>query len=231
MIIEDNKYGPDQEQEPRGWWIQTKNDQKLHTNFVHAKTLISQDFYIIQTANLTYSAFHNQREYFVIGTNSEINQNLKDLFRLDWDGHRIHSKDIHPNIVFCPTDCRHKITTLLSSAKESIYIQNQYIDDEEIIWILQDQYNAWIDLKVNLPLDEKDGHFTNSDYIKYLKSPRIHAKAMLIDKKYLLISSINFSQNSLDNNREIGIILTDSNSINNFLKQFDTDWSHSYYTK
>lgn len=230
VILEDDKYGEDIDQEPRGWWIQVKNDKELKTNFIHAKVLVSDDYYMIQTANLTQSAFHNQREYYIIGHDKEILDNLKDLFRLDWNGNRIHHSDIHPNIIFCPTNCRDKVTKLLLWAKESIYIQNQYIEDKEIIWILQSQTETGIDVKINLPDDEKENSqdlpFIES--IRFLNTPRIHAKAILIDKKYLVISSINFSQNSLDNNREIGIIVTDNESINTFLWQFNDDWNSSY---
>jgi phosphatidylserine/phosphatidylglycerophosphate/cardiolipin synthase-like enzyme len=55
------------------------------------------------------------------------------LFDKDRNGHRIDPQDIHPNLVFCEVDCRHKVTELISSAKESIIIQNQYVEDEEII--------------------------------------------------------------------------------------------------
>lgn len=230
MILEDDKFGTDEVQDPRWWWIQVRNDAKLHTNFVHAKTFVSSWFYIIQTANLTHSARNKQREYYIVGHNPQIIANLQMLFDKDRNGQRVDAEDIHPNLVFCEIDCRHKITELISSAKESIIIQNQYVEDEQIIWLLSDKINAGIDTRINLPQDEgdraKDLPFLDN-HVKFLKSPRIHAKALLIDRKYLLISSINLSTNSLDNNREIGIIITDTGVIDTFLKQFDEDWWNS----
>lgn len=230
MILEDDKFGTDEAQDPRWWWIQVRNDAKLHTNFVHAKTFVTSGFYIIQTANLTNSARTRQREYYIIGHNPQIIANLQMLFDKDRNGHRIDPQDIHPNLVFCEVDCRHKVTELISSAKESIIIQNQYVEDEEIIWLLSDKINAGIDTRINLPQDEgdraKDLPFLDN-HVKFLNSPRIHAKALLIDNTYLLISSINLSSNSLDNNREIGIIITDTQTIASFLKQFNEDWKNS----
>lgn len=225
MIIEDDKYGPDEEQMPRGWGIQVRNDAKLNTNFIHAKVLVSSTFYVIQTANLTFDGFNAQREYYVVGRDKAILQNLKMLFEKDRAWEPLVDADIHPNLIVCPVDCREKISWMLRSAKESIYIENQYLEDSGIIDILYSQKH--LDLKMIFPKDKdniKIDAWWLADHIKLLTSPRIHAKAILIDKKYLIISSVNFSTNSLDNNREIGIIITNQDAIEKFLKAFWKDW-------
>ena len=45
--------------------------------------------------------------------------------------------DIHPNLVICNINCRGVIEQLLSSAKESIIIQTQYITDDALRTILK----------------------------------------------------------------------------------------------
>jgi phosphatidylserine/phosphatidylglycerophosphate/cardiolipin synthase-like enzyme len=50
-------------------------------------------------------------------------------------------KDIHPNLVICNINCRGVIEQLLSSAKESIIIQTQYIVDDSIWTILKTKKN------------------------------------------------------------------------------------------
>jgi cardiolipin synthase len=228
MIVEDDKYGPDEEEDPWGRGIQVRNDAKMHTNFIHAKTLVSDNFYVIQTANLTYGGFNDQREYYVIGNDPYILNNLKLLFEKDRRGEEIRPEDIHPNLIVCPIDCREKITWLLRWAKESIYVENQYLEDPEIIDILYSQKH--LDLKMIFPKDEdnvKIDIWWLQWNIRLLTTPRIHAKAILIDHKYLVISSINFSTNSLDNNREIGIVLTNKEAINKFLNTFEQDWERA----
>ena len=46
-------------------------------------------------------------------------------------------KDIHPNLVICNINCRGVIEQLLTSAKESIIIQTQYITDDALRTILK----------------------------------------------------------------------------------------------
>jgi phosphatidylserine/phosphatidylglycerophosphate/cardiolipin synthase-like enzyme len=47
---------------------------------------------------------------------------------------------------------------------------------------------------------------------------------ILVDGKYLLLGSMNLSDNSLDNNREIWILLLDQFLIQRFIDGFWEDW-------
>jgi len=62
-----------------------------------------------------------------------------------------------------------------------------------------------------------------SVFAKVWKKPYVHAKMILIDDTYLIVSSINMSANSMDKNREIGIILIDSFLLQGFKEQFERD--------
>ena len=50
-----------------------------------------------------------------------------------------------------------------------------------------------------------------------------HTKMILVDDTYLLLGSMNLSDNSLDNNREIGIILLNHEHLHSFREQFMRD--------
>jgi phosphatidylserine/phosphatidylglycerophosphate/cardiolipin synthase-like enzyme len=52
----------------------------------------------------------------------------------------------------------------------------------------------------------------------------IHAKLILSDGISALIGSQNFSASSLKYNRELGIILSDSNLLNSLQTTFQNDW-------
>lgn len=231
LILEDNKYlqwednGNSINLSWRG--IQVKNDSDLWTNYVHAKWFISNSFAIIQTANLTYGWFESSREYYFISEDKQIISNLKFIFDHDRAWVKIDPKQIHPNILVCPMDCRSKIQTLLYSANKSILIQNQYIQDEQLETILNLKEDQWVDIKITLPKNDDNLNYQNhfGTEVRVVSSPYIHAKIILIDDKYLLISSINMSSNSMDNNRELWIITTDNQAIGDFKKVFYADWN------
>jgi phosphatidylserine/phosphatidylglycerophosphate/cardiolipin synthase-like enzyme len=56
----------------------------------------------------------------------------------------------------------------------------------------------------------------------------MHAKAILIDEKFLFIWSINFSTYSIDQNREIWILIINNEIINNFLNIFNQDIKNTF---
>jgi cardiolipin synthase len=207
--------------------IQVKSDEELWTNFLHTKLKLTDTHYSIQTANLTQSAFKN-REYFLVGNDPNIWKNLHDLFLKDWVWEEIYAVDIHPNLLVCPINCRKVLESIIMEAKESILIQTQYIVDEHIMDLLKKQSS----LDMQIVVADLD---SNRDMLYYfwpkvaraLPKPYVHAKAMLIDDKYLYVGSINFSANSMDENRELGIIVTNREAIDAFTKQFVQDWGNS----
>jgi phosphatidylserine/phosphatidylglycerophosphate/cardiolipin synthase-like enzyme len=52
---------------------------------------------------------------------------------------------------------------------------------------------------------------------------KMHAKAILVDEKYLFIWSINFSTYSIDRNREVWILIKNKNIIDDFLDIYSQD--------
>jgi len=58
----------------------------------------------------------------------------------------------------------------------------------------------------------------------------IHNKGLIVDDK-VLISSINWGENSVRNNREIGIIIENENISNYFKKIFYYDWNYGMEKK
>ncbi len=59
-----------------------------------------------------------------------------------------------------------------------------------------------------------------------MTTPALHAKALIIDEKEGFIGSFNFTKNSLENNREIGIFIN-GKSISKIVNIFNQDWQKS----
>lgn len=132
-------------------------------------------------------------------------------------------ENFSPNLLVCPLNCRQIIESLLINAKKSIHISAQYITDENILKILRQQSDKEIRIRTN-------NFDTNKDLIRYFGKENIifensklynHDKMMIIDNKILMIGSMNFSDNALDNNREIGIITTNQKLIDQQYQLFE----------
>jgi len=62
--------------------------------------------------------------------------------------------------------------------------------------------------------------------IRMMKKPALHGKALIIDEKEAFIGSFNFTKNSLENNREMGIFLN-GKTISEIVNIFEQDWQKS----
>ncbi|MDP2104062.1 MAG: phospholipase D-like domain-containing protein [Candidatus Gracilibacteria bacterium] len=185
-------------------------------NFVHTKLLLIDDTYIITTGNLSYASFAYNREMYVIGRNPSDRETLGQIFSADFSGQEIVKST--SNLVISPIDSRAKIETLFQSATKDILIYAQTMDDPVIMDILAEKRRQKIPVTICIADPKKIKSNTETIAklskkgvdIRASKKPVIHAKSALVDSKYSYIGSENFTTNSLDNNREIGILLKTS---------------------
>ena len=236
IILENNKYQQYQntfrELENYFSWhenISLRSDQQMWTTYVHAKITLNENSFRVQTANLTKSSFESNREHFFYSSDWEFHDSLEKLFNADWTWNDLADLELHPNLVVCPLNCRDVIKALLESAEKSIVIQTQYITDSEILDILRKKSEK---LKMRIIVADTDDNYDLISYFwpwiaRILKSRYNHTKMILVDEKYLLLGSMNLSENSLDNNREIWIILMDTWHIAKFENRFKQDWNDS----
>jgi cardiolipin synthase A/B len=56
----------------------------------------------------------------------------------------------------------------------------------------------------------------------------IHAKIIVVDGSKAFVGSENISTQSLDRNRELGIIVSDTNVLNTLQQTFQKDWGDSH---
>lgn len=232
IIVEDKKFQQFQNtlkvlSQDFSWYqnIQLKSDKQMGTEYTHAKVNLIDSWFIIQTANLTKSSFSSNREHFFQSFDPWILASLQTIFKNDRNGEKINMKDIHPNLVICNINCRGVIEQLLTSAKESIIIQTQYITDDALRAILKTKKTLpeFKLLVANTPDNDELTRFYGSTYARKFTQYYNHTKMILIDHKILLLWSMNLSATSLDKNREIWILLLDPTIINTFTTQFQKD--------
>jgi phosphatidylserine/phosphatidylglycerophosphate/cardiolipin synthase-like enzyme len=185
--------------------VEIQSDENMGTTYVHSKVMLNENAVWIQTANLTKSSFESNREHFFYSADADLHASLVQLFERDWKGEALSSDQFHPNLVVCPVNCRAVIETMLSGAKESIIIQTQYILDPSILQLLRHK-STEVDLHI-IVADTLDNtaliNYFGPAVARKLTSHYNHTKMILVDEQYLLLGSMNLSDNSLDNNREI----------------------------
>ncbi|HWA52353.1 MAG TPA: phospholipase D-like domain-containing protein [Patescibacteria group bacterium] len=196
----------------------------------HEKSLIIDDKELfILSQNLTTSSFTKNREYDIEDTNQNDVNEVKNIFSNDWN--RTTFNPSQTDLVISPNTSRPLLTSLIESANKEIDIEVEDIDDPSILSLLSQKSQGEI---VNLltptlkqvssnkkAFDELKNSKVN---IKTLSSPYIHGKLILIDNQKAYVGSINFSTQSIDENRELGIILNQSDIIETLSQTFAGDW-------
>lgn len=247
VLLEDNPFGGGglsprevmDRLEAAGVNVQTTNPEYALT---HTKTMvIDEERVYIMTSNFSKSAFGSgsgakNREYGIISSNAEDVQAVLTIFQADWD--RTTPQYDNPNLVVSPINSRQALTDLMNSAQETLYIEAEYMHDEGMAQVIADVAARGVDVQLILP-DPKDAYSgdnepqnkeevalvtKNNGQIKASTGVYMHAKLIIVDSTKAYVGSINFTPNSLDKNREIGIIIADTNAIQILQETFQEDW-------
>lgn len=190
-------------------------------NFTHAKFWIIDDNYYISTWNWTKSFFSKNRE-FIYNWNDNITKNfLEKIFLIDFSGKNfVQLWDIPYHLVISPLNSREKIQNFINNTKSEVFIYVQSVTDDNILQMLLELKNTW----KNIFLCTADNTWNRESSVlydldwKFAKNPYLHAKVMISDDEYIFLWSQNFTKNSIDNNRELWIIVNNPEKAKNIKK-------------
>lgn len=178
--------------------------------FTHAKFWLIDEKYYISTGNWTRSFFDKNREYIYIWNDSTTRNFLEKIFLKDFEHQGfVQISEIPPQIVISPLNSREKIENFITSTESEIFLYVQTISDENILKKIAEMEKAgkkiFICTADNEANREASKNFEN--IWKFGVKPYLHAKIMLADGNEIFLGSQNFTTNSLENNREIGVLI------------------------
>src|SRR5262249_42198224 len=130
---------------------------------------------------------------------------------------------------------------LIKNARNSIYIQLQYIEAskgngslyDQLLQAVADQVNAKKDIKlvVSANYAEKWGEKMKDEGVDLTANistlPNVHNKGFIIDGETVVVSSQNFSPAGIYENRDAGLILESEQIAQYFGPIFNADWRDS----
>ena len=201
--------------------------------FTHIKTfVIDKRVAIIMNLNLTRSSFTKNREFGVIVTRPAEVAQAAAIFEADW------TRGAEPPdgpLVVSPTTSREDLLTLIDGATETIDVYAEVVRDPEIVTALlgAEERGAEVRLMVSADSDANDrgreerAMLTDGGVeVRLASGVYIHAKMILVDDASAYVGSQNFTATSLDQNRELGIILDQPANIARLGQTFDDDFAN-----
>lgn len=194
----------------------------------------------IMTSNFTLSALgagHStkNREYDIVDTNPQDVQAIIAIFQADWN--RTSAQFDDPNLVVSPINARNDFMSLINSAHNTLLIEAEEMQDSAIERALINAAGRGVRVQVLLPAVSSSSGDSNSEGISTItqggiqvkEDPRLymHAKIIVVDGAKAFVGSENISAASLDQNRELGIIVSDQSVLNTLEQTFQQDWQDS----
>lgn len=200
-------------------------------NFTHAKAmLVDGEVAYVLTYNLTKAATEENREFAVVDRALSDVEELRRIFLADWE--RRPYQPLDPDLVVSPNNARWRILGVMEQARKELLVGVEVISDPEVVATLIEKRRAGVDVRVlvggvkkvpaNLPAARAllaAGVPTRSQGRPYL-----HAKYVIADGASAYLGSINFSTNSLDENRELGLLIHEAGAIDTMRATWLKDW-------
>lgn len=233
--------------------------------YEHGKILITDmSTALISTGNFNPSNFCNylenpdacNRDYTIMTRDENVIRTLTTIFEMDMRGEtynlqQILSMPMAARMTVSPFSMD-PIIKFIQSAKTSIMIQNQYLNDPAMNTALIDAAKRGVKVYIQVSsvcyFAKPDAYTTErwtknftafdqagiqsrmfTEKMKINKYPGyLHAKAILVDGNRLWVGSVNGSTQSLTVNREYGLFMLEPQTIKKFTQKFTQDFKHQF---
>lgn len=200
----------------------------------HEKSFVIDDSVIILTANMTRSSFTRNREFAVAHNDPGDVAEVTRQFNADWA--REAFEPAQPNLVWSPVNARERINALIDGAANTLIIYAASALDDDQIGRIAAAGKRGVAVRVMTSPARPNGEEEPPGAqdldklqrarvkVRLLKSPIVHAKAFVADDRLAFVGSVNITTQSLDFNRELGILLADRAAIERIALTFENDW-------
>ncbi len=199
----------------------------------HEKTILIDGRQVfILNQNLTNAAFSSNREYDILDTNPQDVGEIQKIFTADWNRSSFASSQT--NLVVSPLTSRDILSSLISHATKTLDIEMEVIEDPDIATLLKEKARSTA-IRIIIPTfsqissNKKIAQQLQQSGVeaKTMGSPYIHAKLILADNAKAYVGSVNLTTQSMDSNREVGIILSQQDVLAELSQDFDVDWENA----
>ncbi len=188
--------------------------------YTHQKTLVVDGSEaVIMTANLTSQYYATSRDFLVVDTNRADVAAITAVFNADFTHTAVRPGD-GSDLVWSPTDSEGKLLGLINGATSSLRIYSEEMGDKTVENALIRAAKRGVDVQVcgENESGEYDSAYSRlaraGIHISYYSSPAgfyIHGKVIEADygtaHAKVFIGSENFSNTSLNDNRELGLLI------------------------
>lgn len=201
-------------------------------SYMHAKTMVVDDREaLVSTGNYSRSYMLKERNYVAKLSDPQDVGDLGALFDADWN-------KTPPNLactrmLVSPVNAEPRLVELVKSAQKTLLIESMQYADRAVVDAVLERKAAGVDVRVLLaaPSWIETNTSAGADLVRnaiparWLATPGVHVKSIVVDGVRAYLGSENLSYTSLTKNREIGLVLSDAEALGSMTTTFETDWA------
>ena len=200
--------------------------------FTHIKTfVVDRRTAVVMNQNLTESSFTRNREFGVVTTRPGEVAQAAAIFEADW------ARTAEPAggpLVVSPTTSRRELLALIDGADRSLDLYAEVVRDPEIMDALSNAARRGVPVRLVMtgnPNGDDDNAPERRELaaagvqVRLARGVYVHAKVILADGTRAFVGSQNLTATSLDQNRELGIMLDDPASRSRIMRTFERDFA------
>ncbi|MHB1566938.1 MAG: phospholipase D-like domain-containing protein [Acidiferrobacter sp.] len=196
--------------------------------FDHAKYMVSGQAVEIGSANLTWSAFHQNREYVWMAHRPAIADDLHRLFVADWT-RRSAGPIPRQRLVIAPGATLALVAMIERPGRVCIESEELGRDRPILAALATKGPRAQLVLPARLSASDRrlaQRLATHGVAVRFLRTPYLHAKLIATPGRVFL-GSENFTWSSLHRNREVGVTVGGRDAVA-ALAQCHRDWKRAW---
>jgi hypothetical protein len=210
--------------------------------YTHQKTItVDGARSLIMTGNLDSTYYSTSRDYAVFDPDAADVAAIEQVFNADYAKTSITPSD-GDNLVWSPTDSQTRLLGLINGAQHTLDVEELEFGDTALVnAIVADAHRG---VSVRVVVEDPSSYTTQLNQVtaaggrvtSYSSSTGfyVHAKAIVADygtaTAKAFAGSENFSDNSLNHNRELGLIIGDSGVVSGIEATFNGDFAKTPVT-
>jgi cardiolipin synthase len=202
--------------------------------YMHAKFLLIDGREVaLSTGNFAATQIADERNFVAHDTDPADVAAISELFENDWNGRPATAPC--GRVLFAPLNAHQPIVDLIASAQSEVVVESMQLSDRAVQDALYERRAAGVKVWVIIADPQwLDSNYAVSRYLKdhgiwprTMSEPRVHVKAVVVDSARAYVGSENMSTNSLDRNREVGLLVSDEPAVRLMRETFAKDWERA----
>jgi cardiolipin synthase len=203
-------------------------------SFMHAKSFVVDDAVaVISTGNFPKGLLLHERNYVARDVDRADVRSLAAVFDADF----AHTDpDLScTRLLVSPVNSKDRVLEVVNGATRSLLVESLELADSDVVYAIIGKKRAGLDVRVVLadPAKMTDNARTAAKLareqipVRFIPKQRmlVHVKNIIVDGAHAYMGSENMTTTSLTKNREIGLVVTESEAVKTMTSTFEADFA------